>query len=125
MFTDNSIVHTLCLSNLKFKFDACNNLVGLRFGSSTLKCADTCTLSVPIFIFSFRMSRMYSIIFRKIVVQICKYFHIQLFLGCEKFKSVLNDLFNIISWLISGKQFCNKRMFRLAKPFAFVLKWHS
>ena len=32
------------------KDNYCNNLVGLRFGSSTLKCADTCTLSVPIFI---------------------------------------------------------------------------
>ena len=31
------------------KDNYCNNLVGLRFGSSTLKCADTCTLSVPIF----------------------------------------------------------------------------
>ena len=32
------------------KDNYCNNLVGLRFGSSTLKCADTCTLSVPIFL---------------------------------------------------------------------------
>ena len=29
------------------KDNYCNNLVGLCFGSSTLKCADTCTLSVP------------------------------------------------------------------------------
>ena len=49
------------------------------------------------------MSRIYSARFRKIFIEIYKYFHIQLFLGREKFKSVLNDSFNRISHLISGK----------------------
>ena len=42
------------------KDNYCNNLVGLRFGSSTLKCVDTCTLSVPIFSTFYRALLLYN-----------------------------------------------------------------
>ena len=53
-----------------------------------------------IFVFCVQILFIYTAIFRKIFVEICKYFHIQFFLRREKFKSVLNDSFNMISQLI-------------------------